>query len=197
MTPAEAVAACKSLKAQLESGRAELNACRRAARFIRKRAVADFTRTGVGRSVFGVKASRGKTKGREKSLRVVIPGPRVVREATGFLVTSKLQGIAALVEKGGQTKPHQITGSRGQVGGSFFYQGPTLKGRRRTRIISGRLGFMGNAGHVITPARVSHPGSRFAKDDFYARAWNAGVPVFQTELEKGLEELAQKFQSRY
>jgi hypothetical protein len=200
VTPTEAIAACSSLKAQLESGRAELNACRRAARFVRKRALDEFTRTGVGRSVFGVKAVRGKAKSRGKALRLVVPGPRVVADATGCTVTAKVQGIAALVEKGGQTKPHEIRGALGPKIRRLSF-GPRGGAHWQTnaskRQVVGTLGFMGKGGHVITPKTVRHPGSRFRKDDFYSRAWNAAIPAFKAEIEKGLQELVQKFPSRY
>lgn len=161
----------------------------------------DFTRTGIGRSVFGQKAERGHAKGRAKNLRVVIPGPRVVRQGgSGFLVTSKLRGIAALVEKGGSSKPHQIRGALGAKIRRLSF-GPRGGAHWQTnawnRKVVGTLGFIGRGGHVITPKSVSHPGSRFRKDDFYSRAWHAAIPVFQAELEKGLAELAQKFPSRY
>jgi hypothetical protein len=197
MTPQQAIAACKQLRAELIGGLTELNACRRAARAVRKRAVEGFTASGIGRSIFGARAERGKSKSRNKALTVVIPGPRVVQQGTGLLVTAKLRGFAALVEKGGSTKPHEITGRR--VGVMRRYsnpkQGPLMpfrEGGGRRRAIVGTLTFMGRSGHLVSPKAVNHPGSRFPKDDFYGRAWPTLTVVLQAEIEKGYQKLAEK-----
>lgn len=105
---------------------------------------------------------RGYAKG---ALKTILARERVKKVGDSYEVGLRIKGIAAIVGRGGRTAQHPI----GQPGKT---------------LASAVNGFFARG-------RVSHPGSKFERDDFPGRALARTRGEFRAEVDKGMSRVAE------
>ena len=149
--------------AEREKDRPIVNGIRRGMHIARNIAAEEFKKQGVGRGIFVTSPKKDK-----KSIRLIIKRERVRKVGERFEAGLLLRGFAALQEKGGQTKSHEIKPS-------------TAK----------RLVFP-LGGRVIVTKRVRHPGSRIPAHPFVRRSIELALARMREEVLRGLQATAEK-----
>lgn len=116
ISPKEGAARFRSLEKEIQNE--SVKALRRATHAWRKKAFLLFSQRGLGR-VFGETAVLGTASQRAstKQAKVIIKRERVTKTGEGLFQTGlRLRGFAALVERGGRTRPHEIRAREGVLG---------------------------------------------------------------------------------
>lgn len=165
ISPGEAAKRFRTLAQEID--RQTVNAIRRGQHAARKLAFAEFAKTGIGRA-FDKRKKNGQLRDSTSQARAVIKRERVKKVGTVYIADLRLKGFAALVEAGGQTRPHMIR--------------PKNKPALAWQATSGAL-----AGKWLRFRQpVQHPGSRIPRQPFAAAAARRAGPEFGREVEVGL-----------
>ena len=133
----------------------------------RVEAVNELTQRGIGRSLWGWAPKSARRRMRKP--RVWVPAaPRV--EDGQILGIIGAYGIAAMVELGGQTRPHEIN---------------TMKGLKRNR--GGVLAFRSRSGAQVFARRVHHPGGSIPSRPYLEVGQEVMVQRFHVSAEREMQ----------
>jgi len=141
-----------------DAPREQINAIRRAMTFARSIVIKRVRSTGVGRALWGRKGS---------GARLMVPRQRVTRSGGVIHGGLLLRGLAAMIDAGGRTLPHEIKPKKARV---------------LANTVSG----------FFSATAVRHPGSRIAAEAFSEAAMREALPRITEEIDKGLQRLADR-----
>ena len=160
MTPEQARRAIAKLPGQFD--RVVANAFRRGTRRIREDAIKRLTSGGVGRKLWGKKP---------KGARAQVKQGKIVTRGAGVSTEFVVQGMAALQDQGGRTKPHPIPKSARALEAA----------RARGKVF--HLKSLGNVFVSVKNKPIQHPGSNVARRPFMDPAISAGSPAIDKDIE--------------
>jgi len=157
-TPAEAAALLVSFTSN-GSPTAIMNGMRNWVRQVQRETVTAIRSKGVGRALWGVKG---------KGARLMVKTVRVKRAGDTYRSGVDLQGLAALMETGGKTKKHVITGNLSFPGTNKY------------------------AGNIVVTKRVNHPGSKIPATPSLGPTYRRLEPKLRDYVDAALVKAAGK-----
>ncbi len=154
----------------IQSTKAVEGGIRRGMYYAAKLALKGVQSTGIGRgsqgnySISGLDPrQKGVSQIKAKHIRMFIKRVRLVHRGNQWQSGLEAVGFAALIEKGGHTKPHQIR-ARGRV-----------LANPKTKQVFGKA--------------VNHPGSRVPRQPYLGAAMTAAQPRIVAEIDKGFTNI--------
>lgn len=145
-----------------------LDAVRRGLKPGREFALQELRGTRLGQAIFGNRKKAAKGMVRQN----LIGSSARRRSETVFEGSLRAKGLAALIEKGGKTKPHKIKAWRGKF---LVFKATGRSG--------GFLGLRKRSGLIAVPA-VNHPGAPVPREPFLRRSMERAAPKIRAEVSR-------------